>query len=843
MKPQPILRMLVLRSLGAHKLRLFLTVVAVVLGTSFVSGAFILTASLSKAFDDITSGSVAGADLIIDSTPEYPLTLDTAAEISERADVDRTEVLDSRPVIIIGPDGAPYQSGGAGSWVLPYTPPEDAVISVSEVVEGRAPSAAGEATVNSEAAETAGIEIGDTISVVDYEKRLELEVVGINELSLATGGWAGASLDTDVFRSEFSDGNSLSRLAIEGSVTQQQLQADYPDLLVVTAEEAAEAESAEIGELLAFFTYILLAFGLIALMVGTFIISNTFSMIVAQRTREFALLRAIGMSRRQLTGSVLVEAIVIGVMGSILGIGVGIGLVRAIVVGMEAFGLGFPDAGLGLDAASVIAPIGIGVLVTAFSALAPARRAGKISPVGAMRQGDQMTHQPLLVRTLIGLALLLLGAAGTLIAVFATGWNTTDRAILTGGGALAIVAAVLLLSGWIARSLFSIRPPAGRVVALLAGTNLSRNPRRTAATAFALTLGVALVAVVGILGASVKESVFGDIDEQLKAKSVVATGIISNQGIPQQAVGDIEAIDSVAGTVAMTWLPMTINGQGASTNGQNAITSVLDDDPRIALALTETSGSFDAATQSPGVGLSDTVAATFGVSIGDNVDVEVPSTGQSVSVPVLVTWEDSSAYTPMAVSNVTAEELFPDQSQWSLDTLYVVYGEDADEAATHQQVIDAVAGYGVLQVMTAEEFGLAGAEQIDQLLTMVYALLALSVVIAALGIINTLALSIAERRHEFGMLRAVGMQRSQISRMILIESVYIAVFGAVFGIITGVWLGWCFVRILADQGIDRWLIPWSQMGALVLGAVIVGILAALWPARKAALTSAMSAVE
>lgn len=838
-----VLQKISLRSLAAHRLRFLLTLLAVVLGTTFVAGGFILTASLSKAFDDITRGQYEGADLVFRSTTDHPLTLDMAREIAARPDVAQIETTDLLPIVLLDATGDAYQSGGAGTWLLPYVPAEEMITTNFRVSEGRAPVTAAEAVINSGAAERGEIRVGDRVTVIDAQGRAGLEIVGITESDLASGGWAGLQVAEDVFRTDYSDGVHTGRILLRGDVSLETLRAEYPGFDLDTAERVAEEESQEISEALAFFTYIMLAFGLIALLVGTFIISNTFSMTVAQRTREFALLRALGMSRAQLTGSVLVEATVIGLIGSALGIVAGVGLVELIVAVMEYFGLGFPNAGVGLDASSVAVPLVVGVTVTLVSAWVPARRAGRVHPVQAMRSGDQSSTQPVTGRSIVGAVLLTAGLTATLFAAFWTGWSTTTRTVLLGVGAVLLVLGVLLLLAAVARHLFALRPPGSAVVPLLAGTNLSRNPRRTAATAFALTLGVALVCAVGILGASTKESVFGAIEEELSADAVVSAGVVSSQSIPAQALDTIAEMDGVEGLVTVTWVPATVGGRAGSMDGTGGVTAVMEADPTLALNLEVVDGDFVGIADRPGVGLSRDTARDLGVGVGDEVEVGSSLTTATVRAPVRVIWEDTSSYTPLAVSRATAAELLPDTRAWFTQTAYVSFAGDGDHGPLFEEVADEVKSYGILQIMTPEEFRLSAAEQIDQLLMLIYALLALSVVIAVLGIINTLALSIMERTHEFGMLRAVGMQRRQVRRMITLESVHIALLGAFAGIVTGVWLGWCLVRTLASQGIDRWAIPWDQLAVVLVAAVLVGVLAALWPARRAARTSPLAAVD
>lgn len=858
MKSAAILQKLSLRSLAAHKLRLILTLLAVVLGTSFVAGGFILAASLSKAFDDITYGQFEGADVVVNSTADAPVSHDVSAEIAARPDVDKVEESDILPVIIVDKDNNAYQSGGAGSWVMPYVSPEDAVTEVLELVDGRAPEKPGEAVLNDTAADKAGLTVGDSVTLIDAEKRTEFELVGISNFSSATGGWAGVQVAPELWNELYSDGLHTGQLYIRGDVSVDTLKNTYPGFDIVTAEAAAEEQAEEITEALSFFTYILLAFGLIALLVGTFIISNTFSMIVAQRTKEFALLRALGMSRPQLTTSVLVEAAAVGVVGSLLGIAVGAGLVRLIVFAMDAAGLGFPDAGLGLNALSVAVPVGVGVTATVLSAWVPARRAGAVHPVQAMRMGDQSSTRPVKARSLTGLALVGAGVVASLVAALLSDWATPSRTVLVGAGTIALIFGVLLLMAGIARGLFTLRPPSRALIPLLAGTNLSRNPRRTAATAFALTLGVALVAAVGILGASMKTSIFGAIEEDLHADAVVTAGMITTQGVPLQAVHDAENLPGVESVYPSTWAPLKVSGlDGAPVTetdqdttddpadaGSNmqSMTALLDPTAEEIIDIEVVSGSFADSESVPGVGLSQSQATTLDVTVGDDVLLSSPLTARTVAVPVLVVWEDSSAFTPVAVSPFSARDLLPENYREFIQQMFISFEDGADKSATHEKLVDELNSYGVLQVMTKDEFRVAGAQQVNQLMMIVYALLALSVIIAVLGIINTLALSIMERTHEFGMLRAVGMQRAQIRRMITTESLYIALLGTSTGIVAGAWLGWCFVRTLSNEGVDRWAIPWGQLVILLIAALLVGGVAAIWPGIRAARTSPLAAV-
>ncbi|WIM67282.1 FtsX-like permease family protein [Corynebacterium breve] len=837
------------KNIKSNVTRLILSVIAVVLGTSFVAGGFILTASLSKAFDEILKAGYEGVDVTVSSEGPVPLVRgEILPELEQMKEVAKVEALDQQSIVLIV-DDEPVQTGGAGAWVIPYVGANERVGFLDErIVDGHEPTQPNHATLNSSTAEQYGVGVGDKVEIIDREGRREITIDAISEMGMSVGDWAGIQIPASQYWREFAVGDtasSFSLKAAEGTTAEElatQVQSKLPDTQVRTGEAAMKEESKGLRKQLSFVSYIMLGFGLIALLVGTFIISNTFSMIVAQRTRDFALLRALGLSRKQLTGSVVMEAAIIGLVGSFFGILLGMGLVAAIVWGIEQGGLGFPNAGIGLDWKSTVIPILVGVGVTIWGAWAPARRAGSIRPVEAMRSGDQSTAQPLKARSLTGVLLFLVGLALTSAALLVDD-TTAVRASLLGAGAVGLVLGWWLLSAWVVRAVFSKSPPTKNAVVTLAGTNLARNPRRTASTAFALMLGVTLVSTVGILGATMKNSVFGAIDQYLIADAVVSTGYMPNQEYPKGALEDIEAMDEVAGTLTTTWAPVTVNGKGATSDGTNQVTTVAESDPTVALAIEVTGGSFEDLAAKPGVGMRTSYAEEQGVKIGDMVQAESPMHPEPISVPLVVTWDDESTYTSMSVSAATVRELVPEESMWMRQQTYVTFNDGVDTQAALNKLKDTVSPYEVLQVMDRAEFREGGATQVNGLLAIVYALLALSVIIAVLGIINTLALSITERRHEFGMLRAVGMQRGQMRRMITLESAGIALLGAFAGTGLGVWLGYVFVSVLSDDGLDRLLIPWGQLAILVAGALVVGMIAAIAPAQKAARTHPLAAVE
>ena len=831
------------RSILAHASRLVMSVLTVVLGTAFVAGGFLLSASLNKAFTDLTESAYQDVDVVVSADDQRPLTDGDVAGVEKLPGVERALGDYYTGVTVLTPEGDPIQTGGAGAWLLNRAPSEQAVTEPTPITEGRAPSAADEALLNDAAAEAADITVGETITVIDAVGRTELTVVGLTHVASSTGGWAGVTVTTDSFRENFDHGRgyySITVRATDGTAPEQlreDVAAALPDVTVQTGQEAADEQTRMIQEQLAFFTYILGAFGLIALLVGTFIISNTFSMTVGQRTRDFALLRAIGMSRRQLTGSVLVEALFTGLIGSALGILAGLGLVRLIQWAMDLANFGFPDGGLALTGETVGYPILVGVLVTLLSAYVPARRAGHTHPVQAMRGGESQTGTPVLGKAVAGALAAALGAGALILATLAE-WPTTPRMVTTGAGAVLLLIGVRGMLPGFAKAFFSTTR-VGSPVLRLAESSLSRNPGRTAGTVFGLTMGVTLVAAVTVLGASMSQSIYGAVEEDFTGDAVVATGVVSSQSIPRQVIDELEGTDGVDTVLPVPWGPLTVADGAASAGTSGGLTPILIADPLDLFDLTYADGSIDDPASQAGVTVDESTAEREGWSVGDELTVSLPDGAGSIRVPLLATLEDNAVGIAVTVTSAAATQLLPDASTWWLNRIYLSYSSPS----AHEEVVELINSYGVLQIMDRQEFIESGVAQARQLLAIVYALLALSVVIAMLGVANTLGLSIIERTREIGSLRAVGMQRRQVQRMIMAESGQIALLGTVLGVMLGTTVGTVLSRSMSDVGITDVDVPWIQILAIAVGAALIGVLAGVMPARRAAEVSPLAAVE
>ena len=597
-----------------------------------------------------------------------------------------------------------------------------------------------------------------------------------------------------------------------------------------------------IRDALSFVQYFLVAFGLIALLVGTFIIANTFSMIVAQRLREFALLRALGTSPRQLTRSVVLEAFIVGIFGSALGVLGGMGLVAIISAVLNNMGMPMGSS-VGLTPASVLTALVLGTIVTVISAWAPARRAGEVKPVEAMRNMESTTVKSMMGRTITGGIVLVLGIALAIVGAMMTEASTPTRSILVGIGALFVIVGTFFFSPALSMPVVGglgkvLGAPFGSV-GRLAATNSKRNPRRTATTAFALTLGIALVTAIGMLSATMKDAVSDMMEEQYTADYILQGPTNGSIDMPKEAVTDVRDVEGVEHVVMISMNGVAIDGSSVYGEGPQAVSFVADGDLAPVVKTETTEGSLD--LSKPGFVASKDFADSVGWSVGDTLPLTV--VGQDVGEIELVgTFTGNDSVGSIVVSQSSLDNT-PVADQ-SIPQMMLVKGEEGvDQDELRHNLEEAVADYIVISVKSASEYAGETVAMIDTMMNILYALLALSVIVAVIGIINTLALNVIERRQEIGMLRAVGVKRDQIRTMITLESVQIAIYGAVIGIAIGLGLGWAFVTVMSGEGLDAPVsVPWGQVLLMLVGSGVVGVIAAMWPAIKASRTPPLDAI-
>ncbi|WP_336793779.1 MULTISPECIES: ABC transporter permease [Gordonia] len=840
------------RSLASHKLRLVLTVFSVVLGTSFVAAAVIFTSTVSNAFNAIFDNVAQGVSVEVTAAesdaPGVPVELvEKLRDSKNELGIDRLVENFGGPVTVADSSGKAIQTGGAPSVASAFIPEGEGIGDPMTLVDGRAPASENEITINRDAADKAGLHVGSTTKVVlgtGVSDPIDVTIVGLTDLPTSTGGYVGIQFDQQTAEDYFSDGDYIGVVdmtavpGVSDSELRDRVHTALGDAKTVdelykvrTGDQVRADQKAEISEFLTIFRYILLAFAGIGLLVGTFIIYNTFSMIVAQRNRELALLRAIGASRKDVSRSVLTEALLVGVLGGAIGLGLG----AAIAAGMLAFtkSQGLPSNGIEVGLSAIASAVFVGIIVTMLSAWIPARRASRIPPVEAMRES---TVEPgagsLRKRTLIGAVLGVLAVAA--LVVGGLGEGSGPALIVAVGAVLAIVAVVLAapaLSQPFVGALGGVFQKPFGTVGRLARTNAVRNPRRSAATAFALTLGLMLVVVIGTLGSSFKGTINSAVDKGVKADFII-TG--TNGG--QMPLGLADAVRKAPDAQTVVSQAIAI----AKLDGKNLwMTAPLGGKLSDVAVVTPVEGVVD--VPADGMAVDQPTAREQGWKIGD--DVKLTSlTGTDVTVPIVGIYEPSEIAGPRLIGQNVYDKLVPSEAMRVVQPIWVKGKPGVDADTLRSQLEDVTAPYLIAQIQDREQFKNAISSQIDQMMITLYALLGLSLVIAVLGIINTLALSVVERKREIGMLRAVGMARAQVRRSIYLESTYIAVFGALLGAVLGLAIGVPLVRTLAYWGLEGVVIPWSLIGGTLVGAAVVGVVAALWPAVTAARTRPLEAI-
>ncbi|QRY64810.1 ABC transporter permease [Gordonia sp. PDNC005] len=840
------------RSLASHKLRLVLTVFSVVLGTSFVAAAVIFTSTVSNAFNAIFDNVAQGVSVEVTAAepdaPGVPVELvQKLRDSKNELGIDRLVENFGGPVTVADSSGKAIQTGGAPSVASAFIPQGEGIGDPMTLVDGRAPASENEITINRDAADKAGLHVGSTTKVVlgtGVSDPIDVTIVGLTDLPTSTGGYVGIQFDQQTAEDYFSDGDYIGVVdmtAVPG-VSDIQLRdrvhtalgdAKSVDELykVRTGDQVRADQKEEISQFLTIFRYILLAFAGIGLLVGTFIIYNTFSMIVAQRNRELALLRAIGASRKDVSRSVLTEALLVGVLGGAIGLGLG----AAIAAGMLAFtkSQGLPSNGIEVGLSAIASAVFVGIIVTMLSAWIPARRASRIPPVEAMRES---TVEPgagsLRRRTLTGAVLGVLAVAA--LVVGGLGEGSGPALIVAVGAVLAIVAVVLAapaLSQPFVGALGGVFQKSFGTVGRLARTNAVRNPRRSAATAFALTLGLMLVVVIGTLGSSFKGTINSAVDKGVKADFII-TG--TNGG--QMPLGLADAVRKAPDAQTVVSQAIAI----AKLDGKNLwMTAPLGGKLSDVAVVTPVEGVVD--VPADGMAVDQPTAREQGWKIGEEVKL-TSLTGTEVTVPIVGIYEPTDIAGPRLIGQNVYDKLVPSEAMRVAQPVWVKGRAGVDADVLRSQLEDVTAPYLIAQIQDREQFKSSISSQIDQMMITLYALLGLSLVIAVLGIINTLALSVVERKREIGMLRAIGMARPQVRRSIYLESTYIAVFGALLGAVLGLAIGVPLVRTLAYWGLEGVVIPWSLIGGTLVGAAVVGVIAALWPAVTAARTRPLEAI-
>lgn len=845
------------RNLIARKFRLLASAFAIVLGVAFVAGSFIFTDTIGKSFDSITEGTV--SDVLvrpvadrevsggrgegfseIQKTIEASL-VDTVASVDgvDRADGAITGVglyLIDNNGKLVGGTGAPTLSfnvnnapNADGEPILTY--------SVGE------PPGVGEIALDSATARNNDFRVGQTITLItpgdDVLRKFTL--VGIADPT-GGGSTAGANLvylDTADAQAIFFEGKDVfNEIGVTGAegVTQTELAERVGEVLpegyeAITGEEYA-AEVAEVVDVaLGFLNTFLLVFAAIALVVGTFLIINTFSILVAQRSKELALLRALGASKKQITRSVLYEAFATGLIGSAVGVLAGVGLAAGLKAFLGQIGLDLSRTALEILPRTFAVSFGVGIFVTLIAAYVPARRASSIPPIAAMRDEVALPESALRRRIIVGALMTITGAALMILGLNGA-FEGSNATYAVGGGVLLTLIGVSLLSPVLAKPVLAVLGAVFqfvyRLVGRLATQNAARNPRRTAATASALMIGLALVSTMTVLGASVDESIRKGVEQEFQSDLLVsnATGIPFSTSIAD----DVLELESVGDTVRFQSVIAETEFGGLFFNTTN-----FDDFQKI-YDVELKDGEFPAAADEFSV--SESYAKENNIAVGDILTLGL--NGQSIDVSITGIYADSNVLFTAAGDLGLAELV----GYKRLDTgIAVNAAEGATPTELRRDVEELLIDIPIVTVQNQADFIETQLGTVGQILNLIYGLLALAVVIAILGIVNTLALSVLERTREIGLLRAVGLSRTQLRRMIRLEAVAISILGAVLGVAMGLVFGVVLQRSLADDGIDRLAIPVDQLVIFVAVAAVVGILAAVLPAFRAARLNVLAAIS
>ncbi|MGN6301316.1 MAG: ABC transporter permease [Angustibacter sp.] len=836
-----------LQGVRGHVVRFLLTTLSVMLGVAFVAGTFVLSDSLKATFDRISAGSTAGTDVVVRGVKinsgvadtgdlRQPLQLSEADRLAAIDGVRSAEPDLGGTAVLVGKDGTAVRNGGAPSFGFAFRPDDEAL----PLVAGRAPQGPDEVVVESTTLEKSGLRVGDRTRLVVAGSVQPVTIVGEERFIGGSAGQTIVSVDAASARRWFAPDGTVQSISLraDSGVSQQTLRDRVAATLprgqeAITGKTYADETKTSFAKGLGFINTFLLVFAFISLLVGVFIIFNTFSMLVAQRTRELALLRAVGAARAQVVRVVLGEAAVIGLAGGALGLLGGIGLAKGLQVLMGSFGLEF-TGGLPVDAVTVVSSLAIGLLVTVASAVLPAWRAGRIAPVAAMRDDIALPERSLRLRGVVGIALTLVGVGVMAYGVGAL--EGSDAAKVLGVGAfltfIGMIVAAPLLSRPVLHLLGAPGAALSRTVGKLARDTTLRNPRRTATTAISLMIGLALVSAFAVIAATTNASIDKLVDDQVTADFVLSGG---NAPFSNSVAKQAAALPGVAAVVDQGLVPVKV--AGATVTGAGVSGSGL----RQAVDLKVEAGDITS-LDSGRMAISHSFATDHHLAVGDPVTATVgTSAGQRLTVGAVYT--DSQAIgTPVLVPRALYERSVPVASQVSF-AAFVKVAPGADLEKVRSELTALVKPQLVISVQDKAQFKQANRSQVNQLLGILYALLGLSVVIAALGIVNTLALSVFERTREIGLLRAVGMTRRQLRRTIGNEAVLTALFGAVLGTALGLTLGVLLQRVLADQGLDTLALPWGQVVATFVLAGVVGLLAALWPAWRASKLDVIRAIS
>jgi putative ABC transport system permease protein len=844
-----------LNSLWSHKRRLISTCISVLLGVAFMSGTLVLTSTINHVFDDLFAGTNQGTDAIV----RGPIIVKDQRQGTQRSRIPASTVEKVRKVpgvvaavpstftadlTLLSPGGDPLGGNGPPTVVTSWT--TDRNLNDYRVAQGRAPQADGEAVIDTATAKASKFTLGKPITIVTAQGTKKLTLVGLTKFGDADSAGGLISIGTTLSQAQLVTGepgriDEVDVRAAPGVSPDQLVQRLKTAKVtakadVLTGRQAANEQANEIKSAFGFFSKILQVFALIALFVGAFIISNTFSILVAQRTRELALLRAIGGSRGQVLGSVLLEAVAVGLISAVLGFATGVGLAVGALAGLKAAGVDLPTAGVTITPLSLAYAIGLGMLITLVAALLPARRATRVPPIAAMRDVAVEQSDRSVGRLVLGLII----AAGG-VALSTTAFRTDPKLSLVGVGLGLIVLAVLvfgpIIAEPIARVVGAPLPLIKGLTGTLARQNATRNPRRTASTAAALIIGVTLVGFITIFAASAQTSVTSAIDGGFRGNYIVSPASQHGSvGAPPKLAASIRKVPGVEAVAATSY-------QGAILmlpDGSTPSVFVAGVDPAAYQSIFKVDmlqGRFTDLRKG-GVIVDEEAARKQHISIGERIGL-TSDKGRKVSLRVVAVAKRSVLLRNWTISKADAEALTHTPSD-AVIGIKLTNGTSVD--GVRPKLRKLVREYPTLKLQDRNQFTGSIVGQIKALLNVIYGLLALSIIIALIGIANTLSLSVYERTRELGLLRATGMSRRQLRSTVRWEAVIVALMGTVIGLVLSVVLSWILVKALKNEGVTDYSVPIGGMVFVVIFGAALGVLASVRPAIRAAKLNVLQAI-
>ncbi|MEU8569682.1 FtsX-like permease family protein [Streptomyces pathocidini] len=843
-----------LRNVLAHKARLLMTVLAVMLGVAFVSGTLVFTDTLSHAFRSQSAKSYDDVAVAVTSLGNEYDPAETHPGVSQKT-LDEIRGLDGVAAAygrvdgfagVADPNGKLIGAGWSNKGSN-FDPGKDGKDSAYTFTDGEGPLKADEIALDKDSAAKGEYKVGDRVRVATNGPVKEYTLSGIftTKDGAVNAGGSLVLFDTAVAQEQYLKPGwyrNVTVTAAPGTDDAKLLDAVEPLLPqnaeAKTGQAVADEQAEEIEQGLGALKQVLLGFAGIALFVGVFLISNTFSMLVAQRTRELALMRAVGASRRQITRSVLLEAGVVGAIASAVGFVLGVGLALGLRSGMAAFEMKIPAGPLVVTPTPVIAALAVGVLITMFAAWLPGRRAAKIPPVAAMNSVHAVaTTKSLVVRNSIGA---FVTAVGAVVIVWGAGMGGDGGRLRIAAGAFFALIGVIILIPLLSRPVIAlIRPiltgPFG-VAGKLAGQNAVRNPRRTGATASALAIGLTLVTGLSVLGVTVGKALDKMATDNIKADYMVS---MANGGdLDRSAVTALEKVKGATAVSPQQAVQFELKKPGTGEKIFMAGSAVKAGDIERVLKVDIVQGSADSLANGQ-IAVAEKTAKKRGWKVGTALPVTFADEKQA-TLTIGAIYKDSEFLSPALLDTKVVNE---HETKPSIRQVFVKMAGGQSEA-NEKALLGALGENPAIRLMDHQDIRDEFGGTINMMLNILYGLLAMALIIAVLGVVNTLAMSVFERQQEIGMLRAIGLDRRRVKRMVRLEAVVISLFGALIGIGLGVFLGWAIGETLKAALTGYALVlPWDRIAIFLVLAGLVGVLASLWPARSAAKLNMLNAIK